>query len=199
MEKDGKKIVQVYKGGNLVWDENWVTETGVDEITFNGDVYRKVVRINDNEITVDGVVYQRVTKPNQIYLCGLWWDTENLTDEYCNFYEANGRAAVAGKRLPTKEEFKKLSELPRIWDYDGLWFAEDKKDLKNPNKSLFLPAVGYRYLDGTVHYKDSGGYYWSSTPFDTLYGYNLRFFNGYVGLSNDINCNYSFAVRCVRK
>jgi uncharacterized protein (TIGR02145 family) len=160
-----------------------------------------VVRINDNEITVDGVVYQRVTKPEQIYLCGLWWDVENLTDEYCNFYEANGRAVLVGKRLPTVKEFEQLSELPRIWDEErnGMWFAEDEKDLKNPDKSLFFPAAGYRsYSNGQVLNQGSSGFYWSSTALNGSNGYNLRFYSSGVYPSNYNGYAYGFAVRCVR-
>jgi hypothetical protein len=153
-----------------------------------------VIRINDNEVTVNGRVYKAVNKPEQIYLCGLWWDTENLTDEYCNFHEANGRAVLAGKRLPTKEEFQKLNKLPRMSDEEkgGVWFAEDENDLKNPDKSLFLPAGRSTMI----------GHYWSSTPYNENEerGWYLFFggYNMYVCTNYDWNTN-RFKVRCVNK
>jgi uncharacterized protein (TIGR02145 family) len=137
---------------------------------------------------------------NTVTLIGLEWDKENIDGHYY-FHEANKVAEDNGKRLPTKEEFEKLSKLPRIWDEErnGMWFAEKKKDLKNPDKSLFLPVTGYRNnSDGDI-YNEMIGYYWSSTARNDVYGYNIGFNAGDVSPSGNSYYTYGFCVRCVSK
>jgi hypothetical protein len=140
-------------------------------------------------------------KPEQIYLCGLWWDTENITDDYYTFDEANKIAEDNGKRLPTKEEFQKLSKLPHVWDDEckGMWFAEDEKDLKNPVKSLFLPAAGCCLSYGGVVNHSLVGYYWSCTPIDGIGWYHASFNRGTVYPYNDNYYTSNYTIRCVRK
>jgi uncharacterized protein (TIGR02145 family) len=141
--------------------------------------------------------------PGQIFLCGLWWDTENLTDGYCNFYEAVGRAYAEGKRLPTKEEFERLSRLPHVWDEErkGMWFAEDESDLKNPVKSLLFPAMGYQNLyngiRGNISFYDTDGYYWSSTLFGENSANYLYFYDIGVSMQSDNCCTHNLSIRCV--
>jgi hypothetical protein len=50
---------------------------------------------------------------------------------------------------------------------------------------VFLPAAGYRrYNDGALNSVDTYGHYWSSTHYESIYAYDLDFFNGYAGLGN---------------
>jgi hypothetical protein len=64
---------------------------------------------------------------------------------------------------------------------------------------MFYPAAGYRNNStGTVIYQGTYGYYWSSTAKDGSNGYNLRFANGSVSPSTNLNYAYGFAVRCIR-
>jgi hypothetical protein len=116
----------------------------------------------------------------QIRLFGTLWDTENIDDGYYTYDDAIALAKANGKRLPTAEEWGKLSECPRAVEYlngptsssgmiRGMWFAEKVEDLKNPEKSLFLPAKGI-YLDGTETLKNEApffnfdGHYWAFDP-----------------------------------
>jgi len=61
-----------------------------------------------------------------------------------------------------------------------------------------LPA-GSRYNDGTFYYIRSYGYWWSSTDYNTTYGWDrILDYNGY-GVNRSINTKqFGFSVRCVR-
>ena len=136
-----------------------------------------------------------------IVLNGLAWDKENLSvdcNAYFTYQEAVKEASKIGKRLPTKNEFEALLQLPRVFDYEkqGMWFAENSVDLKS-DKSLFLPAAGYRN-DGstTVYNVGTYGDYWAATPDGTTDAYDLYFGKTYISTSNYLR-NYGFSVRCV--
>lgn len=102
-----------------------------------------------------------------IKLLGINWDKENaqiLNDNYSSFENAQRLAANEGKRLPSKEEFEALCHLPHVWDSkrNGIWFAEKVEELKDENKSLFLPACGYRQKNSIESLKGTVCYYWSN-------------------------------------
>ena len=43
--------------------------------------------------------------------------------------------------------------------------------------AVFLPAAAYRHgADSNIHYTDGGGFYWSSTPYDSDKAYYLNFY-----------------------
>ena len=140
-----------------------------------------------------------------VRLVDLLWDTENINGYY-NFDVANDIAADLGKRLPTTKEFTMLTALPQRWDskLKGAWFAERKEDLGNPDKSLFLPAVGGRDLDGTPFFQESCGLYWSSKQYSFDKAYYL-FFDFQDNSPSKMGKNPSFmaekthklSVRCV--
>ena len=65
------------------------------------------------------------------------------------------------------------------------------------NGAVFLPAAGYRY--GTdVGYVGSGGFYWSSTPFDEYYAFDLFFNSDFLSPQNYCYRYYGLSVRLVR-
>jgi len=137
-----------------------------------------------------------------IYIAGLRWDKKSL-DGYHAFDEANKLAAAHGKRLPTREEFEALCKLPSCWDdkLRGRWFAENGKDLRDPERSLFLPAVGYRNLsNGTLYYQGTIGYYWASTQNSAADGQFLFFDSGGGGSPRSHSVKVGgLSVRCVAK
>jgi uncharacterized protein (TIGR02145 family) len=136
---------------------------------------------------------------NTITLIGLEWDKENI-DGYYTFEKANKIAEDNGKRLPTVKEFEKLSKLPHVWDEGkGIWFAENKNDLNNPDKSLFLPAMGYRSTNGAVSDQGVYGSYWSSTSDSTENAYGQYFCNYYINAQGIFDNQFGFTVRCVNK
>ena len=63
--------------------------------------------------------------------------------------------------------------------------------------AVFLPCAGYRY--GTsAYYVGSYGYYWSATPGETYYAYDLRFSSYYLSPRNYYGYRYGgFSVRLV--
>ena len=136
-----------------------------------------------------------------IILNGLEWDTENLVIDgktHFTYEEAKAEAARLGKRLPTKYEFDALLQLHHVFDKEkhGMWFAKNQADLKS-DKSLFLPAAGYRSGGSTSMYNvGTYGFYWSATPNGTTYAYFLDF-NSTNASTDSSYRNYGFTVRCV--
>ena len=135
-----------------------------------------------------------------IVLNGLIWDTENLSvndKTHFTYEEAKAEAAKLGRRLPTKNEFEELLQLPHVFDEAkrGMWFAENQEDLKS-DKSLFLPAAGYSFRRSEMSYVGTDCYYWSATSSGTTsaYGVNTDSANAYTILNGR---NYGFTVRCV--
>lgn len=146
---------------------------------------------------------------DSIELCGLLWDTENLTiggyekdgRHYYTWQEAIDAARSVGKRLPTRDELKALYYLNSTWDDErkGRWFGGNHDS--DHKGSLFLPAAGLRnYSSGELAGTSSYGYYWSSSPYYGGYNYagSLYFSSGYVYPLSDYNRAYGFSVRCVR-
>lgn len=146
---------------------------------------------------------------NEIELCGLLWDTENLAiggyekdgHHYYTWHEAIEAARSVGKRLPTQYEWVALCDLGSTWDDDlkGRWFGGNHDS--DHKGSLFLPAAGLLYSNsGELAYTSSNGYYWSSAPNygGRRYAGILYFSSGSVGPLYNINRAYGFSVRCVR-
>jgi hypothetical protein len=64
--------------------------------------------------------------------------------------------------------------------------------------TTFLPASGYRtFSDGSTSGVGRWGFYWSSTPNNSTYGYNLHFINGGTNPVFTYDARYGMAVRCV--
>lgn len=146
---------------------------------------------------------------NEIELCGLLWDTENLSiggyekdgRRYHTWEEAMDAAKSVGKRLPTREEWKALCNLGSTWDdkRKGRWFGGNHDS--DHKGSLFLSAAGLRsYISGELALTSSYGYYWSSSPYygGNIYAGHLYFYSGSVYPLNNFNRAYGFSVRCVR-
>ena len=146
---------------------------------------------------------------NEIELCGLLWDTENLTiggyekdgHHYYTWHEAMEAARSVGKRLPTREEWEALCDLGSTWDDErkGRWFGGNHDS--DHKGSLFLPAAGLRYSNsGELASTSSYGYYWSSSPGygSSYYAVNLYFYSGNVSPMDSGSRAFGFSVRCVR-
>ena len=65
------------------------------------------------------------------------------------------------------------------------------------NKSIVLPAAGYRSCDGIVYSVGSSGYYWSSTPNGSENAWDLYFNSGKVDMHDVSRCS-GLSVRLVR-
>ena len=146
---------------------------------------------------------------NEIELCGLLWDRDNLTiggyekdgHHYYTWHEAMEAARSVGKRLPTREELKALCDLGSTWDgkRKGRWFGGNHDS--DHKGSLFLPAAGLRDSNsGGLAGTSSLGYYWSSSPGygGNYYAGSLYFGSGYVNPLSYNGRALGFSVRCVR-
>ena len=94
-------------------------------------------------------------------------------------YDAATANWGGGWRMPTYSELNELKN-SCTWEWTTL-NGVNGYNVTGPNgNSIFLPAAGFRY--GTSSYAvGSGGYYWSSTPYedDDYYAFNLYFGNGH--------------------
>jgi len=104
----------------------------------------------------------------------------------------------AGWRIPTLVEIETLFDTEKV---SNKWTTENgvngrRFTDKTSGNSIFLPAIGYRDSNGTLDFAGSDGGYWSSTPYGTIYAYNLHFYSD--GASRFYgNRTYGFSVRCV--
>ena len=151
---------------------------------------------------------------NEIELCGLLWDRDNLTiggyekdgHHYYTWDEAMEAARSVGKRLPTQYEWVALCDLGSTWDAErkGRWFGGQPRLgsqwLAIPTycgPQLFSKGLGYRTkMIGT----STSGYYWSSSPGygSSYYAVNLYFYSGNVSPMDSGSRAFGFSVRCVR-
>ena len=199
------------KIANMYLDWNIMVVNGhrmVDEL-----VARRAIDIAKEESELQQDVVRRDAPSDSIELCGLLWDTENLTiggykkdgHHYYTWEDAMDAAKSVGKRLPTRKEWKALCDLGSTWDDElkGRWFGGNHDT--DHKGSLFLPAAGFGYSNDLGYCaKLAGtsltGYYWSSSP---NYGGNnyagyLYFYSGNVNPLGNNNRASGFSVRCVR-
>lgn len=199
------------KIANMYLDWNIMVVNGhrmVDEL-----VARRAIDIAKEESELQQDVVRRDAPSDSIELCGLLWDTENLTiggykkdgHHYYTWQEAIDAARSVGKRLPTREELKALCDLGSTWDDErkGRWFGGNHDT--DHKGSLFLPAAGFGYSNDLGYCaKLAGtsltGYYWSSSMDDERGDYAGSLHLGSIGVSPlEINLiTLGFSVRCVR-
>ena len=164
----------------------------------------------DNPVTTGSV---SDPESDTIELCGLLWDTENLSiggyendgHHYYTWQDAMDAAKSVGKRLPTREEWEALCDLGSTWDdkRKGRWFGGNHDS--DHKGSLFLPAAGFGYYNDLCYCtKLAGtsliGYYWSSSMDDESGDYADSLHLGLLGVTPlEINLiTLCFSVRCVR-
>jgi len=118
----------------------------------------------------------------------------NEHGSYFTWEEAQ-KACPGAWRLPTKEEFEKLSKISEWSSLDGIsgrWYGRDKK-------KLFLSAAGYRFdgKENKFYDVNAAAGYWSGTQIDHSASYFLSFSSD----SNTVGSTSKttqFAVRCVK-
>ncbi|MBQ6726673.1 MAG: hypothetical protein IJQ89_08865 [Bacteroidales bacterium] len=93
----------------------------------------------------------------------------NPNDEN-NFYTYDEAIEKFGSTLPTKVQWEELKTGCQ-WSWTGSGY----KVTGNNGESLFLPAAGFRYGNGSVFPGGFSGRYWSSTPSDSEQAYYLNF------------------------
>ena len=199
------------KIANMYLDWNIMVVNGhrmVDEL-----VARRAIDIAKEESELQQDVVRRDAPSDSIELCGLLWDTENLTiggykkdgHHYYTWEDAMDAAKSVGKRLPTRKEWKALCDLGSTWDDElkGRWFGGNHDT--DHKGSLCLPAAGFGYSNDLGYCaKLAGtsltGYYWSSSMDDEIGDYAGSLHLGSIGVSPlEINLiTLGFSVRCVR-
>jgi hypothetical protein len=111
-------------------------------------------------------------------------------DENLDWQAANDPCALllgGGWRLPTSIEWTNVDESGGWSDLNGPW-----------NSALKIHAAGYLfYTYGPLYYRGVVGQYWSSSQYNTSYGFYLSFFGGYCIMTN-YNKTYGESIRCLR-
>lgn len=120
---------------------------------------------------------------------GTLWKAEN---EDCGLIKYDQAVNFYGSSLPTKEQFEELKN-NCLWTWQGNGYKVKGKN----GESIFLPAAGYRYCDGSVNYVGSYGNYWSSTPNGSEYAWSLYFDPSEVSMNYLKRC-YGRSVRLVK-
>ena len=125
------------------------------------------------------------------------WASPNnyISKKWNDITDADGKSlfdpSPKGWRLPNRENFSNFSSTTFTWDnsnngrtYEDNWF----------------PAAGTRdFRNGGMNGVGRNGFYWSSSPCNGNYGYNLFFDSGSVFLFNYSDRALGFSVRCVQE
>ena len=86
-------------------------------------------------------------------------------------------------QLPTQQQFAELVDLC-TWSWEDGFYQ-----VIGPNgNSIYLCAAGHRFCDGEVHNVGIGGYYWSSTPYDSGCVWSFCFFSDKVDMHYNSRC-----------
>lgn len=120
---------------------------------------------------------------------GTLWKAE---DEDCGLITYDQAVNFYGNSLPTKEQLQELKD-NCLWTWQGNGY----KIIGKSGESIFLPAAGWRFCDGSLHAVGTDGYYWSSTPSGSGYAWILNFDSGGVYGDSYKRCN-GWSVRLVR-
>ena len=103
---------------------------------------------------------------------GTLWKSKNEKGMYYTYDEA---VSQFGDNLPSREQFEELIAFC-TWEWNGKGYV-----VKGDNgNSIVLPAAGARDCSGDVHYVGTQGLYWSSTPYDSDYAWDLYSHSSYI-------------------
>lgn len=120
---------------------------------------------------------------------GTLWKDKN---EAGGFYTYRQAIAKFGEDLPTKEQLEELKN-----SCQWTWTGSGYKVTGPSGESITLPAAGNSSCSGGVYYVGSYGYYWSSTPNDSVCAWNLGFDSSKVYMVDFSRCS-GLSVRLVQ-
>jgi uncharacterized protein (TIGR02145 family) len=136
------------------------------------------------------------------------WDDSYYQDNNDPWANDGTPICPVGWRLPTNPEFAaainkdasngNLGTDNNTLARPGTWSnsTSNFSALLKVGDYLYLPAAGYRGIsDGSLGYRGSTGYYWSSSAQSSL-GWSATFYSGGSNVTN-ANRAYGFSVRCV--
>ncbi len=182
---DGQTHEVVDLGLSVKWATcNVGAETPYDE----GEYFAWGEAARDDEYSLDTYKYgsgSEFSKYNSTdYITVLDCEEDAATVNWGNNY-----------RMPTSTEFQELID-KCSWTWDA---TNNGYLVKASNgNSIFLPAAGYRKAN-RLSYKDTDGYYWSSTLYANLrsYAYCLSFYDEGHSLDTHIFRYYGLPIRPV--
>lgn len=112
---------------------------------------------------------------------GTLWKQQNES----GYYTYDEAVTIFGNQLPEMHHFVELKHVCR-W----IWMDDYGYKVVGPNgNSITLPAAGFSNCLGGVSYVGTGGYYWSSTPYDSDYVWGLYFYSSEVGMDGLYLCS----------
>lgn len=111
---------------------------------------------------------------------GTLWKRQNESGFY-TYEEAINRF---GNKLPERHHFVELKN-----ECTWIWIEDYGYKVVGPNgNSITFPAAGFRDCFGVVNIVGTGGNYWSSTPGDSDYAWDLYFYSSGVRMNRDGRC-----------
>jgi uncharacterized protein (TIGR02145 family) len=108
-------------------------------------------------------------------------------------WETANDPCPVGWRVPTTTEQRSLLDAGNSWTTQN---GVDGRIFGSGTNTVFLPAAGYRFHDGTLHNAGAYGYQWSCTQYSSLDTYSLDFYSGSANWSYS-DRSFGFSVRCV--
>ena len=120
---------------------------------------------------------------------GTLWKRQNESGFY-TYEEALNRF---GNKLPERHHYVELKN-----ECTWIWIDDYGYKVVGPNgNSITLPAAGYRRCDGDVVRVGTEGFYWSSTPYNSVNAWRLNFVSGIVSVGSSGRC-FGLSVRLVQ-
>ena len=113
---------------------------------------------------------------------GTLWNNSNEGGDYA-LYTYDEAINRFGNQLPTKYQLEELQNECR-WS----WTGNGYKVTGSNGNSIILPAAGYRFCDGEVHYVSAAGHYWSSAPCYSDQAWHLIFDSDRVNVDGGVRC-----------
>jgi uncharacterized protein (TIGR02145 family) len=124
---------------------------------------------------------------------GTEWDNSISTG---NTWETSNNVCPTGWRIPTIEELQSLFEANNEW----IESTPRGRKFGSGNNIIFLPTAGSRDgSDGTLWSSNMNGIYRSSTinESNNMRSHALVFTSSVLEISNNVNHNFGYSVRCV--
>lgn len=113
---------------------------------------------------------------------GTLWKNANEGGDYVR-YTYNEAVSRFGNKLPTKQQLEELKN-KCTWT----WTGNGYKVTGPSGDHILLPAAGYRRCDGDVRDVGTGGFFWSSTPYNSDYAWYLSFYSDEVNVYYNHRC-----------
>ena len=166
------------------------TIAATEGATFAGSSYREGMKNLAQKLaaqiaigagpTVGGTPVQESDYVDLGLPSGTLWKSKNEKGMYYTYDEA---VSQFGDNLPSREQFEELKAFC-TWEWNGKGYV-----VKGDNgNSIVLQAAGYRDCNGDVKSVGTGGYFWSSTPYDSDNAWYLLFGSSGVNVESYRRC-----------